>query len=80
MITGPHYVVIEGTNICDHIQVGVYTYIPKIFDTKEIAQAYIDDIVELRKRVDIRPVRKRVPISVYEYKEKYPKRAETGVN
>ena len=73
MTEGPYYIVIEGTNICDRIMVDRHTYPPKIFDTEEIAQTTIDETVEYRKRVDLKPLNKRVPISVAEYNKKYAK-------
>ena len=70
---GPYYLVKEGTNICDRIMVSKDTYIPKIFDTKEIAQTVIDDRVEYMKSLNLQPPENRVPISVAEYNRKYAK-------
>ena len=70
---GPYYLVKEGTNICDRIVVSKDTYVPKIFDTKEIAQTAIDERVEYRKSIGLKPPEKRVLISVKEYNRKYAK-------
>lgn len=70
---GPYYLVKEGTNLYARFIVSKYTYQPKIFDTKELAQTAIDENVEYRKRVDLELLEKRVPISVAEYNRKYAK-------
>ena len=70
---GPYYLVKEGTNLCDRIVVSKDTYVPKIFDTKEIAQTTFDERVEYIKSLNFQPLEKRVPISVKEYNKKYAK-------
>ncbi len=73
MTEGQYYIIIEGTNICDRVVVDRHTYIPKIFVTEEIAQTTIDESVDYRKSVELKPLKKRVPISVAEYNRKYAK-------
>ena len=73
MTEGPYYIIIEGTNMYDKTRVGQYSYTPKIFDTEEIAQTTIDELVDYRKSAELKPLKKRVPISVAEYNEKYAK-------
>ena len=73
MTEGPYYIIIEGTNIYDTIRAGRHSYIPKMFDTEEIAQTTIDESVDYRKSAELKPFKKRVPISVAEYNQKYGK-------
>lgn len=73
MAEEPYYIVIEGTNICNRDRTGMYSYIPNIFDTENIAQTHIDKSVEYRKRADLKPLSRHVPISVAEYDKKYAK-------
>ena len=72
-IEGPYYLVKEGTNLYDRFIVSPYTYQPKIFDTKEIAQTVVDESVESRIEIGLELLEKRVPISVAEYNRKYAK-------
>ena len=73
MTEGPYYTVIEGTNIYEKTGVGKDTYQPNIFDTEETAQTHIDKSVEYRKRADLKPLERRVPITIEEYNRKYAK-------